>query len=194
MTTADSGSGSGGHFFRLDERPVHQGHIWHVVVANFVGPDGQGFERDIVRSPGSVGVVPLFETPSGFDVVMVRQYRAAFERELWEIPAGMRDVPGEPPELTAARELAEEVGLVAGSLEPLTPFMPSPGMTDAVAHLFLATDLTEVPRDLHGPEEEHMQVVRLPLAEALAMVDRGEIDNAMAVIGLLMTDRRLAAR
>lgn len=190
----DAGAGSTAAFSRVHERTVHQGHIWHVVVADFVGPDGKPFERDIVRSPGSVGIVPLFDTPSGFEVVMVRQYRAAFDRDLWEIPAGMRDIPGEPPEETAARELAEEVGLVAGSMERMTQFLPSPGMTDAVAHLFLATDLTEVPRELHGPEEEHMEVVRLPLAEALAMVDRGEIDNAMAVIGLLLADRRLAAR
>jgi 8-oxo-dGTP pyrophosphatase MutT (NUDIX family) len=189
-----SSSGSRPGFARLDERRVHEGHIWHVVVADFVDPDGHHFERDIVRSPGSVGVVPLFDTASGFEVVMVRQYRPAFERDLWEIPAGMRDVPGEPAEETAARELAEEVGLAAGTLEALTPFLPSPGMTDAVAHLFLATDLVEVPRQLHGPEEEHMEVVRLPLKEALAMVDRGEIDNAMAVIGLLLTDRRLAVR
>ena len=186
--------GSGAGFARLDERRVYDGHIWHVVVADFVAPDGRHFTRDIVRSPGSVGVVALFDTASGFEVVLVRQYRAAFERDLWEIPAGMRDVPGEPPELTAARELAEEVGLEAGSIAKLTPFLPSPGMTDAVSHLFLATDLREVPRQLHGPEEEHMEVVRLPFTEALAMVDRGEIDNAMAVIGLLMTDRRLAAR
>ena len=118
-------------FVHVNDRLVHQGHIWRVVVADFVDPDGKSFERDIVRSPGAVGVVPLLPSADGWDVVLVRQYRAAFDRELIEIPAGMRDVEGEPPELTAHRELVEEVGYRAGSMEYLTTFLPSPGMTDS---------------------------------------------------------------
>jgi 8-oxo-dGTP pyrophosphatase MutT (NUDIX family) len=183
---------TGPGFVRVDDRLVHQGHIWHVVVADFLDPDGATFQRDIVRSPGAVGVVPLLSGEDGWDVVLVRQYRPAFERELIEIPAGMRDVQDEPPELTAHRELVEEVGYQAGSMVYLTNFLPSPGMTDSTAQIFLATDLTEVPREAHGVEEEHMEVLRIPLVKALAMVERGEINNAMATIGLLAAARRLA--
>jgi ADP-ribose pyrophosphatase len=145
-----------------------------------------------VRSPGAVGVVALtFDVEGTPSVVLVRQYRPPYEREILEIPAGMRDVPGEPPEVTAGRELEEEVGLRAGRLDELTQFLPSPGMTDSVTTIFLATDCEEVERRLHGPEEQHMSVVHVPLSDALVMVDTGEIADAKTVIGVLMTARRL---
>ncbi len=103
----------------------------------------------------------------------------------------MRDVPDEPPEITAERELVEEAGYSAGHLEYLTHYYSSAGMTDSVLHLYLATELTAVERDVHGPEETHMDVLRLPLSEAVDMVVRGEIDDAKTVIGLLLVDRRL---
>jgi 8-oxo-dGDP phosphatase len=180
-------------FRLLGEQEVHRGHVWRVVVAEFEAPDGARFERDVVRSPGAVGVVPLlFDVEGEPSVVVVDQYRPAYERNIVEIPAGMRDVPGEAPEATAARELAEEVGLRAGRLDLLGEILPSPGLTDSVTTIFLATHCEPVERTAHGPEEEHMRVVQLPLAEALAMVDRGEIVDAKTVTGLLLTSRRLA--
>lgn len=185
---------SGGAFRRIEERQVHQGHVWRVVVADFVAPDGEPFTRDIVRSPGAVGVVPIvFDVEGTPTVVLVRQYRPAHEREILEIPAGMRDVPGEPPELTGRRELVEEAGLDADELHHLIDFYPSPGLTDSVCNVFLATGCREVPNALHGPEEAHMEVVRVALAEAVRMVERGEIRDAKTVIGLLLAERRLAA-
>lgn len=179
-------------FRHLDDRLVHQGYIWHVAVGRFSSPDGEVFERDIVRSPGAVAAVPLlFDAEGQPSVVLVRQYRAPFGDTVLEIPAGMRDVPDEPTEATAARELVEEVGLVAGRLEPLTQFYPSAGMTDSVLHLFLATDLVPVERATHGPEEAHSEVVHLPFAEALAMVEAGEIRDAKTIIGLLLVARQL---
>ena len=89
------------------------------------------------------------------------------------------------------RELIEEVGLSAGHLEELTQFYPSAGMTDSVLHLFLATELTQVAQELHGPEEENLEVLHVPLETALAMIDRGEIHDAKTIIGLLMVARRL---
>jgi ADP-ribose pyrophosphatase len=103
----------------------------------------------------------------------------------------MRDVPDEPLEVTAERELIEEAGFSAGRMEYLTHFFSSAGMTDSVLHIYLATDLSPVPREMHGPEETHMEVLRLPLAEAVEMVARGEINDAKTVIGLLLVDRRL---
>lgn len=179
-------------FRHLGDRTVHQGYIWHVAVAQFESPDGELFTRDIVRSPGAVAAVPLrFRDDGSPYVTLVRQYRPAFDDWVLEVPAGMRDVAGEAPQLTAARELVEEVGLHAGRLEFLTEFYPSVGMTDSTLHLFLATDLTEVARDTHGPEEAHMEVLHVELADAVEMIVRGEIHDAKTVIGLLMVERRL---
>jgi 8-oxo-dGDP phosphatase len=179
-------------FARTGERLVHQGYIWKVVVAQFTAPDGSTFERDIVRSPGAVGVLPLlFDAEGVASVVLVRQFRSPFESELLEIPAGMRDVPGEPPENTARRELIEEAGYEAEQLTWLHTFAPSAGMTDSTCFVFLATGLTEVPRDVHGPEEEHMTVVHLSLSKAIEMVINGEIVDAKTAIALLMAERRL---
>jgi 8-oxo-dGTP pyrophosphatase MutT (NUDIX family) len=177
-------------FRHLGDRLVHRGYIWSVAVSTFESPDGELFERDIVRSPGAVGVVPLLFANGVPTVVFVRQYRGPLDRYVLEIPAGMRDIPGEAPELTASRELAEEVGLAAGRLDYLTQFYPSAGMTDSILHLYLATDLEPVERDLHGPEETHMDVLQLPLAEAVDLVVAGEIHDAKTVIGLLLVDRR----
>ncbi len=179
-------------FRRVGEREVHRGHIWRVVVGTFEGPDGTTFERDIVRSPGAVSVVPVLFDPEGTpSVVLVRQYRPTLDKAITEIPAGMRDVAGEPPEETARRELAEEVGLAAGHLELLSLFTNSAGMTDATTHVFLATGLTAVPSSAHGPEEEAMEVLQVSLADALAEVDAGTITDAKTIIGLLLTERRL---
>ena len=179
-------------FRHLGDRVVHDGYIWHVAVGTFEAPDGTTFERDVVRSPGAVAAVPLlFDAEGNASVVLVRQYRAPYDDLVVEIPAGMRDVVDEPTEVTAGRELVEEVGLQAGRLEPLIQFFPSAGMTDSVLHLFLATELVSVERELHGPEEQHMEVLHIPFGEALAMVERGEIHDAKTIIGLLLVARRL---
>ncbi len=179
-------------FRHLGDRLAHQGYIWHVAVATFEAPDGSTFERDVVRSPGAVAAVPLlFDAEGNASVVLVRQFRSPFDDYVLEIPAGMRDVAGEPTATTAARELEEEVGLRPGRLQPLTQFYPSAGMTDSVLHLFLATELEVVDQRPHGPEEQHMEVVHLPLGTALEMVERGEIHDAKTIIGLLLVARQL---
>lgn len=181
-------------FRHLSDTEVHRGHIWRVVVAQFEAPDGSRFVRDLVRSPGAVGVVPIVFDPEGQpSVVLVSQYRPAFEGPVIEIPAGMRDVPGEAPIETGRRELVEEAGLAAGEIVHLVDVLPSPGMTDSVTSVFLATHCTPVDRDLQGPEEEHSELLHVPLADALAMVDGGEITDAKTVAGLLVADRRLRA-
>jgi 8-oxo-dGDP phosphatase len=185
---------TGPGFRRIGEREIYQGHIWRVVVAEFEDPAGDRFERDIVRSPGAVAAVPLvFDAEGNPSVVLMSQYRAAYEREVIEIPAGMRDVDGEPPEETARRELAEEVGLNPGRLDPLIEMLPQPGMSDSTTIVYLATDCSPAPMHPHGPEEEHARVLHVPLAEAVAMVEAGEITDAKSVAGLLLTERQLRA-
>jgi 8-oxo-dGTP pyrophosphatase MutT (NUDIX family) len=179
-------------FKQLSESKIHQGFVWHLATAEFESPDGELFSRDIVRSPGAVGVLPLlFDSEGGASVVLVSQYRPPYERAIIEIPAGMRDIEGEDTAEVARRELIEEAGLSAGSVELLTEIYPSPGMTDSVTTLYLATECTEVAHDRQGPEEVHLEVLRVTLAEAIAMVERGEICDAKSVVALLLADRRL---
>ena len=181
-------------FRRLGDTDVHAGFVWTLVRAEFEAPDGTTFERDIVRSPGAVAVVPLVFDAEGLpSVVLLSQYRPPYERNVVEIPAGVRDVPGEPAIETGRRELIEEAGLQAGEISRLVDIYPSPGMTDSICSIFLATGCTPVDHDRQGPEEEAMELLHLPLVDALDMIDRGEISDAKTVAGLLATDRRLRA-
>lgn len=183
-----------GSFRHLGDEVIHRGHIWHLATARFEDPDGSTFARDIVRSPGAVAAVPLWFRDDVAMVTLVHQYRGPYDEYVYEIPAGMRDIADEPIETTAARELVEEVGLRAGHLELLSALYPSPGMTDSVTHIFVATDLSPVPSNTQGPEEDHMRVVELALTDALAMIERAEIRDAKTVVGLLLTDRQLAGQ
>jgi len=181
-----------GEFRRVDESKVYQAHVWHLATAEYEAPDGRRFRRDIVRSPGAVGVVPLvFDAEGNPSVVLVRQYRPPYEENVIEIPAGMRDIDGEDTTTVARRELIEEAGLDAGRIDLLGEIYPSPGMTDSVTTLYLATHCTPVPTDRQGPEEDFMVTMHVPLTDALAMIDRSEIRDAKTVAGLLMADRRL---
>ncbi len=177
-------------FRKVSEHLVHRGDVVSFWEGTFVGPDGEEFTRDIVRHPGAVSIVPLFEDGT---VVLVRQYRAALEVELLEIPAGKLDVDGEPLEICAARELEEEVGYRAERLEELVGFAESPGFCDEINHVFLATGLTEVPHDRQGIEEEHMVSERIALADVPRLVAEGTIIDAKSIVGLLLTIERLAS-
>ena len=185
MTQPGSRSESG--FTFVGERVKHEGVVITVYEAEFTTPDGQKMMRDIVRHPGAVGIVAV----DGDDVVLVRQFRAPLATDILEIPAGKRDVAGEPPAVTASRELAEEIGFEASQMESLGGFHNSVGFCDEYVHLFLATGLTPVGFAPDGPEEEHMQIVRVPLNEVTAAVDDGTITDAKTVIGLRAALARL---
>ncbi|MEM8924081.1 MAG: NUDIX hydrolase [Actinomycetota bacterium] len=174
-------------FEPLDERLIHQGAVIALYQGDFQGPDGGPFQRDIVRHPGAVAVVAVDDG----DVFLVNQYRACLNANLWEIPAGKRDVAGEPPEITAARELEEEVGLTADRIELLINIHHSPGFCDEYGYIFLATGLSAVPQALEGPEEQHMVVARVPLDAAVEMAMDGRITDAKSVAALLAAAHRL---
>jgi 8-oxo-dGTP pyrophosphatase MutT (NUDIX family) len=171
-------------FRKLDETELLRTSLIRVASARFAGPGGQEIRRDIVHHPGAVVIVPL--TSSG-TVLMVRQFRAAVNGELLEIPAGKRDVLEEPTEVTAARELAEEIGQQAAHLELLARFYNSPGFSDELSWLYLARDLTPVPENRQGAEEQHMTVEEVPLAEARDRIASGQIVDAKSIIGLMLT-------
>lgn len=174
-------------FRRVDERVVHRGHFLELVEATFESPSGERFTRDVVHHPGAACVVPLHEDDT---VTMVRQYRAALDAEVLEIPAGKLDVAGEDPEVAVRRELAEEVGLAAGHVERLVSVALSPGFSDEIIHVFLATDLSPVPSSAHGVEEEHMVIEQVRLADVPALIARGELIDGKSIIGLLSTLQR----
>jgi 8-oxo-dGDP phosphatase len=173
----------------VDRVERFHGSIFSVVTDKIELPDGSVVDRDYVRHPGAVGVVPLDDAGK---VLLVRQYRAALGRELWELPAGLVDVKGEPADATARRELAEEADLLAGRLDHLVDLHTSPGSSDELIRIFLARDLAPVPdgdRYDRYDEEASLTVSWFGLDDAVAMALRGEITNAAAVAGLLAAAR-----
>lgn len=142
--------------------------------------------RDIVRHPGAVAVLALDDAGR---VLMIRQYRHPVAHRLWEIPAGLRDVDGEPLYATAARELAEESGYRAREWRVLCDLFSSPGMTDERMRIFLATGLEEIPEAeqdfVREHEEADLEFAWLPLDDAVRKVFGAEIHNQQAAMGIL---------
>lgn len=178
----------GGQFRYLGTEEIYRGHVIEVQRVSFAAPDGTEMLRDVVRHPGAVSVVPLLENG---EVVLVRQFRAPFGTDILEIPAGKLDVEGEDLAEAAQRELGEEVGLHAANLEPLVRFHNSVGFSDEESHVFLATGLTEVPRDRQGPEELNMVEVRMALTDTPRAIAAGEITDAKTVLGLMAAVNRI---
>ena len=175
-------------FRKLAERGVHDGSLISVGVGTFEAPDGTTFDRDLVHHPGAVAIVPVDEDNG---VLMVRQFRAAIDADLLEIPAGKRDVEGEPPEQTARRELEEEVGMRAGRLQKLAEFYNSPGFSDERSWVFLASELEESVVSAHSPEEAAMQIERVALDEVPMLIATGRLVDAKSIIGLCLAREAL---
>jgi 8-oxo-dGDP phosphatase len=181
---------SGASFRVVGEETLFQGHVFSVAHATVSTHDGTRFERDIVRHPGAVAVVAVTDAGS---LVLVEQYRAPVDRWILEIPAGTRDVEGEPAEETARRELAEEAGYQADRMDLLVEILNTPGFCDESTCLYLATGLSAVPPDRHGLEEQQISVVEVDLERFDAMVDDGSITDAQTILGVGLARRRLAA-
>jgi 8-oxo-dGTP pyrophosphatase MutT (NUDIX family) len=149
-------------------------------------PDHEMVDRQVVEHPGAVAIVPLDEAGR---VLMIRQYRHPVARMLWELPAGLRDVSGEPPHITAERELLEETGYLARDWQVLIDFYSSPGISTESIRVFLARDLAEVPaaqRDfVPRHEETQMEIRWVGLDEALAAFIAGDLHNGVAAVGIL---------
>ncbi|MEV0584949.1 NUDIX hydrolase [Nonomuraea sp. NPDC050310] len=160
-----------------------QGRVFGVRTDSVVMPGDEVADRDYTTHIGSVAVVALDEAGR---VLLLRQYRHAVRHQLWELPAGLRDVDGEPLLDTAARELAEEAGLQAREWHTLVDLMSSPGMTSERIRVFLARDVSTVEIDfVRRHEESDMPVEWIPLEEAARRVLDGMIHNSPAVAGIL---------
>lgn len=176
-------------FRHLDDREVARLDRIRVVRGRFEAPDGSIFERDVVRNQAVVAMVPVVD--DGSSVLLVRQYRGPIDRHLLEIPAGLCDVDGEDPEATARRELVEEVGREADSLELIASYYPAAGFSDQFVRLYVATGLREVPADRQGVEEQDMTVEAFDLADLDEAIAAGVLADSKTLIGLLLVRDRL---
>lgn len=143
-------------------------------------PDGRRAVRVAVRHPGAVAVLPIVAG----DVILIRQYRAPLDSLLLEVPAGKLDVTGEPPEVTAARELEEEIGYRADELALIADIWTTPGFSDERIRIYVAEGLTPVPMRPHGIEEEAAELVRVPVAEVADLLASGAVSDAKTLVAL----------
>ncbi len=174
-------------FRHLRDDLVHQGAVVGFYDSWFEGPGGEHVRRDVVRHPGAVSAVAVEDGA----IFLVRQYRAPIDRDLWEVPAGKLDMAGEAPEKAIVRELAEEIGREPRSLELLLTFHHSPGFCDELQYIYLATDLTEVPMEADGLEEQHMLIEKVPFDQAVEMALDGTITDGKSIAAVLAAARRL---
>lgn len=155
-----------------------------------VMPGGDTASREIIEHFGAVAVVAVRDN----EIAMVRQYRRSAQRRLWELPAGLLDIANEDPLACAQRELAEEAGLAAGDWGLLVDMFTSPGVCDEAVRIYLAGDLTEVARPAAEHEEADMEFAWVPLDRARELVLSGEVNNAIAIAGIMTAAEVLAGR
>lgn len=164
---------------RIDGATVYSGKVFRVERDRVRMDNGREVTRDVVRHPGSVAIVPRLADGA---IVLVRQYRYAIGRELWEIPAGTRDKPGEAIEATARRELAEEAGYAAGRWRRLGDAYLAPGWADELMTFFVAEDLN--PTEAHAELDESFTVNPFDLHDLRVLRSTGELDaKTMLALG-----------
>lgn len=170
----------------LNSQKVFDGRVFNVTV-DTINEGELTYQREVVHHPGSAVIVPIHDDGT---VALVRQYRQPAVRYLLEVPAGSLE-DGERPEAGAARELQEELGLVAERLEKLSEFFVSPGFLEEKMWVYLATGLSE--GESQPDEDELLEHVRLPIADALEMITSGEIQDAKTIIGLMLAAPRVGS-
>jgi ADP-ribose pyrophosphatase len=173
----------------LDSREIHRGRVVHLSIDRVRFPDGSVGELELIRHKGAAAILPVVGRVEEADpeILLIRQYRYAAGGYVYEVPAGIRDPKDESWEACARRELEEETGMRAGKLTPLTWIFTTPGFTNEVIHLFLASELTagSVKYDV----DEFMELVRVPLSKALEWVGEGQITDAKTLVTLLFAAR-----
>jgi len=167
---------------------VYEGLVWDVRSDTVRYGDGE-IVRQYVDHPGAAAVVAIDDEER---VALIQQYRHPIRHRDWEIPAGLLDVPGEPPIETARRELEEEVDLRAESIEPLVSIFTTPGGNDEVVHIFFATGLQPLDA-VHDREAEEadIRIEWVPLADAVTAVLEGRLRNGILAVGVLAAAERL---
>lgn len=169
-------------FSTVDSETVYVGKILALRADEVAMPGGRTARREVVEHFGAVGIVALDESNN---IALIHQYRHPVGRRLWELPAGLLDIGGEAPHLSAARELEEEAGLAARDWAVLVDVISAPGFSDESVRIFLATGLTDVGRPEAHDEEADLELKWFPLADAVEMVLSGDVVNSLAVSGIL---------
>ncbi len=173
----------------LASEVIHHSPVFDVVRSSVRFPDGGVIERSVVRHPGAVAIVAIDDAGRW---LLIRQYRLAVAQELLEIPAGTVD-PGEAPETTAQRELREETGFAADSIERLGGTWMVPGYCDEYIHYFLATGLR--PNPLAHDADEHLSApIPMTYGQVVEAVEDGRIQDAKTVVALLLYERHRLRR
>ena len=172
----------------LEIRRVFQGRIFAVNVESITLPRGERLDAEIVRHPGSAVLIPVTDAGA---IILVRQYRHAVKEDVWELPAG-RLAPGETPEEAVQRELQEEIGFKAETLEKVAFFYTTPGFCDETMHVFRATGLT--PSRFEADEDERIETAAFTVAEARSMIHRGLLREGKTLVAVLLEIERRAAR
>ena len=160
------------------KKPIYKGKIIDLSVETVTLPNGATADLEVITHPGAAAVVPMKD---GRTVIMVRQYRHAVGRFIYEIPAGKLH-PGEDPRACAAREVEEETGYKVGRLEPILSFLTTPGFTNEIIHIFAGTELSPGTQNLGA--DEVLEIIEMPLDQAIARINTGEIQDAKTIIGL----------
>ena len=167
---------------------IYTGRVVNLNLETVTLPNGATVDLEIIHHPGAAAIVPMKDDTT---VLLIRQYRHAVGGYIYEIPAGKLD-PGEDPRDCAARELEEEIGLRASSLEPVITFFTTPGFTDEVIHIYKATGLTPGRQNLES--DEVLEVTEMPLKTAIARINDGTIRDGKTIVGLqavYLRERRL---
>ena len=168
----------------IDSKKIFEGRVFDVTV-DTVREGDQTYQREVVHHGGSAVILPVFDDGT---IALVKQYRHPAVKYLLELPAGTLN-DREAPEVGAARELEEELGLVAGRMEKLCEFFVSPGFLSEKMWLYLATDLQETEQRLE--DDEAIEIVRMPIDRALQMITDNEIEDAKTILGLLLAAPRI---
>lgn len=164
----------------ITSEPIFKGLIFDVTRDHLREEDGLQIVREVVRHPGGAGGLPLLADGR---VALVKQYRHPAGRDLLEIPAGRLEV-GELPEACAAREIEQEIGWRPGRMTKLAEFYSTPGFCEEKLYVYLATELTPAAQQLD--HDESVEIIYLPLAEAISLAERGVIEDAKTIIALLL--------
>ena len=170
----------------IDINRVYSGRLFAVDAVVLRDEHGNRMQREVVRHPGAVAVVAVLREGGAERLVLIRNHRVAVGRALWEVPAGTLEA-GEEPAAAAARELVEETGYRAGSVEPLGRFYTSPGFADELMHVFAADGLQWVGQRLQP--EEAIEVHPVERERAIEMIAEGTIEDAKTIAAIFMWQR-----
>lgn len=166
------------------KKTIFTGRVVTLNLETVTLPNGATVELEVVRHPGAAAMVPMKDADT---VILIRQYRLAAGGFIYEIPAGKLH-PGEDPAVCAARELEEEIGMKAARLDKLGAFFTAPGFTDEIMHLFRADGLTATHQSLD--HDEVLEVLEMPLMQAIGLIEDGTIKDAKTIVGLLRVYRQ----